>query len=63
MPKLLERRIRPGSDPGEPVMLQEWRPCKCQHCEMGEHWFDLREMDLQVAQEIVDSHNSILTRL
>ena len=62
MPKLLELRIRAGSNPGEPVMIQEWRKCECQYCDIIEeqHWFDLRTMNRKAAEKIVNSHNRIL---
>ena len=61
MPRLLERRMRPGSDPGEPVMVQVWRRCECHYCEMRNHWFNLMEMDREKAEALVNSHNGILT--
>ena len=65
MPKLLERRICPGSVDNEPVMIQQWLALQVPALlEMGgEHWFDVRETgSSRTAEEIVDSHNNrILT--
>ena len=57
-----ERRVRPGSDPGEPVMIQEWRQCKCQHDDMEFHWFDVAERPQEQAEKIVEGHNHIMRR-
>ena len=59
----LERRIAPGSDPGEDVTIQEWRPCRCQHCDLDAHWFEVAVMALDKAEGIVASHNAILKRI
>ena len=61
MPKLQERRIRPGSNPGEQVMIQEWRICECRYCDIIEsrHWFDLLTTYRQDAERIVNNHNRI----
>ena len=64
----LEGRIRPGSDPGEPVQIEEMRLCGCPYCPSahGEHphWFPVgNEMPLARAEKIVESHNLALARI
>ena len=61
--RLGERRIRPGSDPGEPVEVEEWRSCKCQYCEITHHWFLVVTMSREAADRIVESHNRTLGRI
>ena len=61
--EVLTRRIQPGSDLEELVMIQELRPCQCQYCGMNEHWFDVSEMSRDEAEKIVNAHNRALERI
>ena len=64
----LTRRIRPGSDPGEPVQIEEMHFCECPFCDFHideeMHWFPIgKEMDKDTAEKIVRNHNNILQRI
>ena len=58
------RRIRPGSDPGEPVQIEELRFCDCPHCAFNQndeaHWFPVgTEQTEEAAHAVVARHNSV----
>ena len=62
--KALTRRIAPGSGPREKVVIEEWLPCRCQHCDMPAHWFRCRgEYTRGVAEKIVETYNRALERV
>ena len=64
----LSRRIRPGSENGEPVQVEELRHCECPHCEFQRqnemHWFPVGiEMNRKKAEAIVRGHNAVLGKI